>query len=129
MLSWDSRRRTNMRHLFRQRSLTGAPPLLVADNNYDTDLTKFVFGLHEVVAYHHTIQDDQNMKAFMDRVINACLCAELYCFDVVSKITGFVMRFKAIFPYLVIYHLVNLITMLQLTPMTLSMNAFMLWSS
>jgi len=49
-LPWTSHRRTDMRHLFRQRSLTSAPPLAVPDLNFDTDLTKFVFGLEQVVA-------------------------------------------------------------------------------
>ena len=58
-------------------------------------------------------------------VIDALILAELRRTDVASLWTGHVIKLKAIFPFLLIMHRVNLFPMLQLTPMTLGINAFM----
>jgi len=59
-----------IKHLFRQRSLTSVPPSPVVDNDYDKDLTKFVFGERQVVAgklikymWHFSAQDNESYIA------------------------------------------------------------------
>ena len=65
----------------------------------------------------------------MKCVIDAMLLTELHLLDVASQSTAQAIKLKAIIPFFVVRHRLNLFPMLQLSQATLSVNAFMAFTN